>query len=359
MGSKTIALLGIAASAAFVYYCVDMKKTEIAKACHLFDSQKKKAVVQVEEPIPVKTTETEVAQVTEKSAEPSVEVASVVKSDPAFGFMMGEKANIVGMFAPEAKDKALMHFIDAYCSDRECIQDIRFSEDIKIVNWHQAIIDLINFFNEEHIEKGSLYINSNVVHIEGEITNVDQKKRLESLIEKLKKDGLFVEDETISMISEAKIDLEEAEKNESKLQKSEETTALKKEKIAETPNETPAVTAEPSVTPKGTDVKQDKDETEPVTNSVKFDPVHKNQLTDESKKTVDEMIAKLKGQSGIKVEVLGYSDSSEGEIYNNVVSQKRADLVKNYLARHGIRGVVSKGMGSKRSDIEAEIKIEK
>ena len=71
------------------------------------------------------------------------------------------------------------------------------------------------------------------------------------------------------------------------------------------------------------------------------------------------MIAKLKGQSGIKVEVLGYSDSSEGEIYNNVVSQKRADLVKNYLARHGIRGVVSKGMGSKRSDIEAEIKIEK
>jgi len=40
-----------------------------------------------------------------------------------------------------------------------------------------------------------------------------------------------------------------------------------------------------------------------------------------------------------------------------VVSQKKADMVKNYLFSKGVRKVISKGLGSQNSNNDIEIKI--
>ncbi len=378
MGSKTIAALGLVTSAAFIYYCVDTKKMEIAKACNVFD---KPAIAAVKKEEPTLT------KVTQEVEEPVLPSEKVEKSDPAFGVMFGEHINIVGMFATEAKEKPLLKFIQNYCENKECINDIRFSDDIKTVKWQEDMIALMQMFDEEHIEKSSLYINSNVLHIEGEIRTVEQKKRLEELIAKLKSDGLFVEDETVNMMTkvaeelttpdideqilEAKKEVLKEENSSSQAPKEPETP---KEKVVEKAvvskvekTEVPAPVAEVK-TQEGekkkevvtTEPKQDTTTTDSQDfmnkSAIRFDDKVK-EILPESKEILDKLAEQLKQTTYQKVEILGYAHSSEGTIFDMVVSQKKADMVKNYLFSKGVRKVISKGLGSQNSNNDIEIKI--
>ncbi len=397
MGSKIIGLIGVLASTAFVYYCIDLKKQEIADACHIFDKKTEtETAPPEEETLPIKEPVAAVIpeqQESEKDkTEPVAEEMPVVKkaekSDPAFGVMFGDQINIVGMFAPEAKKKVLIHFIDDLCTDRTCNNDIRFSDDIKEVSWQKDMVALMKMFNEEHIEKGSLYINSNVLHIEGEIESEEQKKQLEKLISQLKSDGVFVEDETINMMTKvegitpetdsAKSSTKDVEKNISESQavekeekvvqhatvtqpKAAETTQMnehKEKNVASTslspetkPVETPANTTQASLSHETVDeiLKND---------PIKFDSKVKV-VNEESRKTLDKIAGILKNSDAKKIEVLGYANEGDNAILNMVVSQKKADIVKNYLYQKGLRNLISKGMGAQKKSIEIEINVKK
>ena len=403
MGSKIIGLIGVLASTAFVYYCIDLKKQEIADACHIFDKKTEtETAPPEEETLPIKEPVAAVIpeqQESEKDkTEPVAEEMPVVKkaekSDPAFGVMFGDQINIVGMFSPKAKKKVLIHFIDDLCTDRTCNNDIRFSDDIKEVSWQKDMVALMKMFNEEHIEKGSLYINSNVLHIEGEIESEEQKKQLEKLISQLKSDGVFVEDETINMMTKVEgitpetdsaksstKDVEKAqnvEKNISESQavekeekivqhatvtqpKAAETTQMtehKEKKVASAnlspetkPVETPANTTQAPLSHETVDeiLKND---------PIKFDSKVKV-VDEESRKTLDKIAGILKNSDAKKIEVLGYANEGDNTILNMVVSQKKADIVKNYLYQKGLRNLISKGMGAQKKSIEIEINVKK
>jgi len=372
MGSKTIAALGLVTSAAFIYYCVDTKKMEIAKACNVFD---KPAIAAVKKEEPTLT------KVTQEVEEPVLPSEKVEKSDPAFGVMFGEHINIVGMFATEAKEKPLLKFIRNYCEDKECINDIRFSDDIKTVKWQEDMIALMQMFDEEHIEKSSLYINSNVLHIEGEIRTVEQKKRLEELIAKLKNDGLFVEDETINMMTKVAEELTTPDIDEQILEAKkevlkEENSSSQAQKELETPKEevvekavvpkvekteasAPVVEVKMQESEKKKEVGMPEPKQDTTTmnkSAIRFDDKVK-EILPESKKILDKLAEQLKQTTYQKVEILGYAHSSEGAIFDMVVSQKKADMVKNYLFSKGVRYIVSKGLGSQKNNIDIEIKI--
>ncbi len=386
MGSKMIAAIGLLASGAFIYFCVDTKKMEIAQACNVLSPESAVAVVKTKDhedrnmspestpSLQKVATETNVNM--DNETVPALQdVQKAEKSDPAFGIMFGPKINVVGMFAEEAKEKSLIEFIDTFCKNRECIRDIRFSNDIKNVHWHADMVRLIQMFDEEHIQGGSLYINSNVLHIEGEITDKTQRKELDVLIDRLKKEGLFIEDETVNMITKVEEHLpgmeeEKIEKAATSVQKQPE-ESLKKEvnkttsvsevtvESAETASATTVPEVQKSVTKPASqqaEVQSPQKQRLPERVTIAFDAA-KKELLPESKTKLDKLVEQLKGTDYQKLEIYGYEKSSEGAIYEMVVSQKKADLVKKYLFEKGVRHMVSKGMGAQKEHIDVEIKL--
>jgi outer membrane protein OmpA-like peptidoglycan-associated protein len=70
-------------------------------------------------------------------------------------------------------------------------------------------------------------------------------------------------------------------------------------------------------------------------------------LTAESKQILDDVAASLKGQPGLRIEIGGHTDSIGNESYNHMLSQQRAEAVRQYLISRGVDGdgLVAMGYG--------------
>ncbi len=74
------------------------------------------------------------------------------------------------------------------------------------------------------------------------------------------------------------------------------------------------------------------------------------ELTDEAKGTLDNVAKALESQKNISVEVDGYADNMGSPKYNEELSQKRAESVKEYLVGKGVDAsrLAAKGFGEKK-----------
>ena len=72
------------------------------------------------------------------------------------------------------------------------------------------------------------------------------------------------------------------------------------------------------------------------------------ELTADSKTTLDKVASSLKARGDIKsIQVIGHTDSTGKAAYNQMLSEKRAKSVADYLVSQGVDGAIlsSKGMG--------------
>jgi outer membrane protein OmpA-like peptidoglycan-associated protein len=71
-------------------------------------------------------------------------------------------------------------------------------------------------------------------------------------------------------------------------------------------------------------------------------PYNKNSLTDKAKSTLDadakEINSRMKANPQTRVEVAGHTDWIGSDAYNQALSERRAQAVKDYLVRKGIEG---------------------
>jgi outer membrane protein OmpA-like peptidoglycan-associated protein len=72
-----------------------------------------------------------------------------------------------------------------------------------------------------------------------------------------------------------------------------------------------------------------------VLEGVNFETASAN-LTDQSYVTLNRVAASLSAHSDLQVEVAGYTDSRGSDLYNQRLSQSRADAVRGYLIRRGV-----------------------
>lgn len=72
-----------------------------------------------------------------------------------------------------------------------------------------------------------------------------------------------------------------------------------------------------------------------VLEGVNFETASAN-LTDQSYVTLDRVAASLAAHSELRVEVAGYTDSRGSDLYNQRLSQSRAEAVRAYLIRRGV-----------------------
>ncbi|WP_084615609.1 OmpA family protein [Solimonas flava] len=70
-------------------------------------------------------------------------------------------------------------------------------------------------------------------------------------------------------------------------------------------------------------------------------------LTDDARKLLDEVAATLKNQDGVNVQIVGNTDNVGDRAYNLMLSQERAESVRQYLIARGIDGsrLVATGHG--------------
>jgi OOP family OmpA-OmpF porin len=71
-------------------------------------------------------------------------------------------------------------------------------------------------------------------------------------------------------------------------------------------------------------------------------------LNDDSRKMLDEVATTLKNQEGVNVQIIGNTDSVGSSAYNLMLSQERAESVRQYLIARGVDGkrLVSTGHGA-------------
>ncbi|MES0873948.1 OmpA family protein [Sinimarinibacterium thermocellulolyticum] len=72
-----------------------------------------------------------------------------------------------------------------------------------------------------------------------------------------------------------------------------------------------------------------------VLDSVSFE-FDSAELTDQARRTLDRVVAGLKGQPGMRVEIAGHTDALGTEAYNDRLSLARAMAVRNFLVALGI-----------------------
>ena len=87
--------------------------------------------------------------------------------------------------------------------------------------------------------------------------------------------------------------------------------------------------------------------------AIKFEKIHfgfdKTELTEYSKKILEEVISKLNVDSETIFEIHGHADSIGGFYYNIDLSLRRAVSIRDYLVRNGIKSerLITKGFGEK------------
>ena len=85
------------------------------------------------------------------------------------------------------------------------------------------------------------------------------------------------------------------------------------------------------------------------------------QIIEDSKSTLDKIADIILGLDGVSISVDGYSDGTGDATYNKVLSQRRADSVRNYLVKAGLRRSIIRSNGhgdiSQYGDNSIEIKI--
>lgn len=74
-----------------------------------------------------------------------------------------------------------------------------------------------------------------------------------------------------------------------------------------------------------------------VLRGINFD-FDKANIKPEAEGVLDAAVEALKENPGVSVEVVGYTDSVGTDAYNQGLSERRANAVKDYLASHGVEG---------------------
>jgi OOP family OmpA-OmpF porin len=73
------------------------------------------------------------------------------------------------------------------------------------------------------------------------------------------------------------------------------------------------------------------------------------ELSGASTQVLDEVVTSLLAYPNVEIEIQGHTDSQGASAYNNQLSQRRADAVRDYLVRAGIAAerITAKGYGER------------
>ncbi len=388
MGSKSIIFFGILISVLFLYFCINRDNLLYPQALFTKTEAKAPIIIKPIETTPKKEVDFEPVLKSEDVSQPKTQQRISI---PAFGFMGSKKNQIVALMSDNDENGTLVRYIEELCQKEECIKDIRFENDIMDASWQKEVVKIISLLKDKSIKNGSLFIEGNVLKLEGDIKNKEVQDTLNTILKSLNSDKFKVENYTKTSESIKEIKEQEGAKPifEPEVKKSivKPTPEVKKivikpevkksvkhiskpvsipKPVLETTYDTSTeittdhsidenihavgLVAKPYMTT--TSINEDfvKDDAQQqindilLVNPIQFESAS-SAITINSKKTLDKIIEIINASQSNAIEVAGYTDSNGDDVYNKVLSQKRADMVKKYLKAQGIKSKQIKSIG--------------
>ena len=323
MGAKTLIFLALIVSAIFIYTCIDNKKDA-------FYAQFNNTDKVVQTPKLVKEIESE-----ENKTQVSAPIMIEQKA-PSFAYISGENKKIVGHLSNKDKDADIITQIDKICQSNNCVKKLDFFEDITPFAFTKDTFSLIEYAKKEELKEFALFIEKKSIKLVGELKSQEQKESIKPFLDAFINAGYTVDNKM----------------------KSDNLTPIVKEEIIKeeiiTKEETPVVV------PNHLEMDDASSKISRIlsANNITFDYKSTN-ISDESKKTLNQVIDILLELDSTTITVAGYTDSKGGAVYNKVLSQKRADAVRTYLIESGVRRelITSIGYGEENPIGEPEDKI--
>ncbi len=290
MGSKLILLLGLLVGAFLTFMCVNENKTALSLKYNQIAEND--ATLQTIVP----ATSTEPTPVVEEAPAPIIQPAIVELDEPTFSYSSKDTTKLSAKLSSVDKTPALEEFILAYCPADSCTQDLSFDDNTKDARWQENILKIAAFLKDKNIKNGAISINGNLFNLEGELKNEEDMNALNKLLTDFDPEVYKMENLT-TMAPKVEVEVEEVK--------------------------TPSV-----------DKTQDE-----ISQLLKANPIYfefnSAKITMKSKEILDKVISLLKGVSNSGLKVEGHTDAGGDASYNKLLSQKRADSVKNYLLKNG------------------------
>jgi len=193
MGSKVIILLGLLASALYLYFFMN-KQNILVQQEEMPNNIIENKIEENIEPIISEVESTNSTEEIVKKNEEEIEIINERVATPAFGFMAGAKKNqIVALMSDHDENGTLAKYIDDLCQKSECSKDLRFENDIIDALWQDGVSKIIEIMVDGGIENGSLFIEGEVLKLEGTITSNEVENKLNSILDSVKSDKFKIE----------------------------------------------------------------------------------------------------------------------------------------------------------------------
>jgi len=342
MGSKVIILLGLLASALYLYFFINKQNIIVPQEEIVSSTVEHKVIESTETAIsePKTETETETENIpTVIPKEEEIEVINERVATPAFGFMAGAKKNqIVALMSDHDENGTLSKYIEELCQKSECSKDLRYENDIIDAKWQEGVGKIIGLLTDGSIENGSLFIEGEVLKLEGTITSNEAQDMLNAILDSVKSDTFKIENHsklTANLLKNDNSKVNTVEQivkkdltvKEEKIEKAESTkeTNSSKQEVTQT-----LETVKPDISPKRVEVSKKEIKKQTIKKSK---PIKKSKT--KSKRTVHKPVTK-------KVR------SSEPEILPEPIMETTMDLEEHITAEHSINAEIhAKGLVAK------------
>jgi len=340
MNSKSTILLGLLASLLLIFLCIFFNAERYYKELGLGIENKqalssevflnKEREEEIVEGLP-KSDDTVVAIEDEDKVEVITAIEEKKEETSFFNYYIENNKTFISGKIPLLDNGDVFKELITDCSkDKLCENDVIFLDNDETLSWKAFVSSLLTLFKKEKIVDPKLLIDKKDIKIEGEFLEESGKSKLLSLLEN-HKESYNISDMTtvkkeVKVESKDKVLVEEVvtkevSKKETKEKTPEKTLQVEEEKIS-------------SLLKKGT---------------INFKR-NSGKLKKEGEKVLDEISKLLEGQENILINVEGYTDIGGKEKINLWISQVRADGVKQYLIKKGIKAdsITAKGFGEKK-----------
>lgn len=344
MNSKSVILLGLLASLLLIFFCVFFNADRYYKELGLGTNSKNSLASEAsladnnESQEPIKALSNSDESVIATKDEDKVEVITVEKKEEtsSFNYYVEDNKTFISGKIPLLDNGDVFKELIVDCSkDKLCENSVTFLDNDETLSWKGFVSSVLTVFMKEKIVNPKLSIDQKDIKIEGKFAEQSGKEKLLILIEKHK------EDYFISDMTTVKKELKDTTSKEDNV-------SLEKVDVGKKEFPEDVQKVEPSTT------KNLKPEQEKISALLKNSKINfkrnSGKIRAEGKKVLDKVAKLLEGKENILIEIQGHTDAGGKEKINLWISKKRADGVKKYLIKKGVKAniITAKGFGEKK-----------
>jgi len=326
MGGKSLILLGLGTSALYTFFCISTHKDQLYQKLY-----------------PVVAVASDTNSVKKEETIPPAQII-IEKINPSFSFINSEPYKFNAILEKDAQQNEMIQHITQLCQTKLCENDIQFLENIKKESWSDKSQTLVSYMIDNQIKNGSITIKDNKIIVTGELKDKMEQEKFNELLSTFNS-SYQIQNETtvkeIPIIEEpiTKDETSEKEIHEAPKELTEEETVAQALSTIKAPEIMTNSPTEEEVSVDTTKIKTAQTEINTLLeNSVINFQLNSSKILPSSQKVLDNIIQIINDLNiKLKLDIDGHTDASGSASYNKNLSQQRANSVKKYLLKKGIK----------------------